>query len=51
MTYYNIVHLYGHRRPAGRLVTAGITGCIVLDLPLEEAEPWTRKPPTTPVWR
>ena len=42
MTYYNIVHHDGHRRFAGRLVTAGVTGCIVPDLPLEEAEPWTR---------
>jgi tryptophan synthase alpha chain len=42
MTYYNIVHHDGHRRFAGRLATAGIAGCIVPDLPLEEAEPWTR---------
>jgi tryptophan synthase alpha chain len=42
MTYYNIVHHDGHRRFAGRLVAAGVTGCIVPDLPLEEAEPWTR---------
>jgi tryptophan synthase alpha chain len=42
MTYYNIVHHDGHRRFAGRLVGAGVSGCIVPDLPLEEAEPWTR---------
>ena len=42
MTYYNIVHHDGHRRFAGRLVSAGVRGCIVPDLPLEEAEPWTR---------
>jgi tryptophan synthase alpha chain len=42
MTYYNIVHHDGHRRFAGRLVAAGVAGCIVPDLPLEEAEPWTR---------
>ena len=42
MTYYNIVHHDGHRRFAGRLVAAGVIGCIVPDLPLEEAEPWTR---------
>ena len=41
MTYYNIVHHDGHRRFAGRLVAAGVAGCIVPDLPLEEAEPWT----------
>jgi tryptophan synthase alpha chain len=42
MTYYNIVHHDGHRRFAGRLVTAGVSGCIIADLPLEESEPWTR---------
>jgi tryptophan synthase alpha chain len=42
MTYYNIVHHDGHRRFAGRLVAAGVCGCIVPDLPLEESEPWTR---------
>lgn len=42
MTYYNIVHHDGHRRFAGRLVAAGVSGCIVPDLPLEESEPWTR---------
>ena len=42
MTYYNIVHHDGHRRFANRLVRAGIDGCILPDLPLEESEPWTR---------
>jgi tryptophan synthase alpha chain len=42
MTYYNVVHHDGHRRFAGRLVKAGVSGCIVPDLPLEESEPWTR---------
>ena len=42
MTYYNIVHHDGHRRFANRLVRAGISGCILPDLPLEESEPWTR---------
>lgn len=41
MTYYNLVHHDGHRRFAGRLVAAGISGCILPDLPLEEATPWT----------
>jgi tryptophan synthase alpha chain len=40
MTYYNIVHHDGHRRFAGRLVGAGVSGCIVPDLPLEAAGPW-----------
>jgi tryptophan synthase alpha chain len=42
MTYYNLVHHDGHRRFAHRLVTAGISGCILPDLPLEESEPWCR---------
>jgi tryptophan synthase alpha chain len=40
MTYYNIVHHDGHERFAGRLVAAGIDGCILPDLPLDEAGPW-----------
>jgi tryptophan synthase alpha chain len=40
MTYYNLVHHDGHRRFAGRLVQAGISGCILPDLPLEESRPW-----------
>jgi len=40
MTYYNLVHHDGHRRFAGRLIDAGIDGCILPDLPLEEAGPW-----------
>ena len=42
MTYYNIVHHEGHRRFAHRLVEAGVSGCILPDLPLEESEPWCR---------
>jgi tryptophan synthase alpha chain len=42
MTYYNLVHHDGHRRFAHRLVEAGIAGCILPDLPLEESEPWCR---------
>ncbi len=42
MTYYNLVHHDGHRRFASRLVEAGIAGCILPDLPLEESTPWTR---------
>ena len=42
MTYYNLVHHDGHRRFAHRLVRAGVDGCILPDLPLEESEPWTR---------
>jgi len=42
MTYYNLVHHEGHRRFAHRLVEAGVSGCILPDLPLEESEPWCR---------
>lgn len=42
MTYYNLVHHDGHRRFAHRLVDAGVSGCILPDLPLEESEPWCR---------
>jgi tryptophan synthase alpha chain len=42
MTYYNIVHHDGHRRFAHRLVDAGVAGCILPDLPLEESKPWCR---------
>ncbi len=42
MTYYNLVHHEGHRRFAHRLVEAGVSGCILPDLPLEESAPWCR---------
>ncbi len=42
MTYYNLVHHDGHRRFAHRLVGAGVSGCILPDLPLEESGPWCR---------
>ena len=42
MTYYNLVHHEGHRRFAHRLVEAGVSGCILPDLPLEESDPWCR---------
>jgi tryptophan synthase alpha chain len=40
MTYYNIVHRYGHERFASSLARAGVAGAIVPDLPLEEVGPW-----------
>lgn len=40
MTYYNIAHHDGEVRFAARLADAGIAGCILPDLPLEEAGPW-----------
>lgn len=42
MTYYNICFRMGHRRFANALTTAGISGAILPDLPLEEVEPWAR---------
>ena len=43
MTYYNIVFRAGHRRFADALVGAGVTGAIVPDLPLEEADGWSEE--------
>jgi len=40
MTYYNLVHRYGHERFAQSLARAGVAGAIVPDLPLEEVGPW-----------
>jgi tryptophan synthase alpha chain len=40
MLYYNLVFRAGHERFAASLYEAGVAGCIVPDLPLEEAGPW-----------
>lgn len=40
MTYYNLAFHAGHERFAASLRRAGIVGCILPDLPLEEAGPW-----------
>lgn len=40
MTYYNIVHRMGLKRFAASLVDSGVSGCILPDLPLEEARAW-----------
>ena len=40
MTYFNVVHHDGAHRFAERLAAAGVTGCILPDLPLEESEEW-----------
>jgi len=40
MTYYNLAFRAGHERFAAALATAGVSGCILPDLPLEEAGPW-----------
>jgi tryptophan synthase alpha chain len=40
MTYYNIAYRFGHERFANALQEAGISGVILPDLPLNEAQPW-----------
>ncbi|MDP6867976.1 MAG: tryptophan synthase subunit alpha [Acidimicrobiales bacterium] len=40
MTYYNIAYRMGLERFAESLMVAGVSGCILPDLPLEEADPW-----------
>jgi tryptophan synthase alpha chain len=40
MTYYNLAFRAGHQRFAEGLAAAGVAGCILPDLPLEEAGPW-----------
>lgn len=40
MTYYNLVFRGGHRRFAHSLVSAGIGGAIIPDVPLEELDDW-----------
>ncbi len=40
MTYYNIVFRAGHKRMARSLAAAGVSGAIVVDLPIEEIAPW-----------
>ena len=40
MTYYNLAFHAGHERFAAALIRGGISGCILPDLPLEEAGPW-----------
>lgn len=40
MTYANLVYRFGYERFARELRRVGITGAILPDIPLEEAEPW-----------
>lgn len=40
MTYYNIAFRMGHERFAQSLLSSGVTGVILPDLPLEETLPW-----------
>ncbi len=40
MTYANIAHHMGYERFAASLVDAGVSGCILPDIPLEEVGEW-----------
>ena len=40
MTYVNIAHHMGYERFASSLAAAGVSGCILPDLPLEEVDEW-----------
>lgn len=40
MTYYNIAFRMGHERFAQTLLSSGVAGVILPDLPLEETTPW-----------
>lgn len=40
MTYGNIAHHMGYERFASSLADAGVSGCILPDIPLEELDPW-----------
>jgi len=40
MTYYNFAYRAGHDRFAGQLAAAGVSGCILPDLPFIESAPW-----------
>ena len=40
MTYYNLVFRAGHERFASSLVSGGVSGAIVPDVPLDELDPW-----------
>ncbi len=40
MTYVNLAFHGGYQRFASNLADAGVSGCILPDIPLEEIEPW-----------
>ena len=49
MTYANIAHHMGYERFASSLATAGVSGCILPDLPLEEVGEWSESADTAGV--
>jgi len=40
MTYYNLVFRAGHKRMARSMAAAGVSGALIVDLPIEEIAPW-----------
>ncbi len=40
MSYYNLVYRAGHKRMARSMAAAGVSGAIIVDLPIEEIGPW-----------
>ncbi len=46
MTYYNLVFRAGHKRMARSMAAAGVGGAIVVDLSIEEIEPWAKEADT-----
>ena len=40
MTYYNLAFRAGHKRMARSLAAAGVSGALLVDLPIEEIGPW-----------
>ncbi|HXN62919.1 MAG TPA: tryptophan synthase subunit alpha [Acidimicrobiales bacterium] len=46
MSYYNLVFRAGHKRMARSLAAAGVSGAIVVDLPIEEIAPWAKEADT-----
>jgi tryptophan synthase alpha chain len=42
MTYYNLVYRMGEERFAEQLLKSGVTGAILPDLPLDEADNWIK---------
>jgi tryptophan synthase alpha chain len=46
MTYYNLVFRAGHKRMARSLASAGVSGAIIADLPVEEIGPWASEADT-----
>ena len=42
MTYYNIIYRFGLEKTVESALTSGLSGFIIADLPIEEANPWLK---------